>query len=142
MKVWKRWMMALLLIPGLALATGCNRTPEAKADWALNRLQSKLDLTDAQRNSLEPFKVELVAHFNAIKEHHKKVTDEVIRQLESGVSDPAKLDQLRAEGLKEMTAVGTKGQAAFTTLLAQLTPEQRATAVEELKDWLECHGHR
>jgi len=142
MKVWKRWMLALLMIPGIALVTSCHRSPEAKADWALDKLQSKLDLTDAQRKSLEPFKTDLLAHFKAIQDHHKLVTDEVVRQLESGKSDPAKLDQLRAEGLKEMTAIGAKGQEAFTTLLAQLTPEQRATAVEELKDWLECHGHR
>ena len=142
MKIWKRWMIALLLIPGLALVTSCHRTPEAKAEWALDRLQSKLDLTDAQRQSLEPFKTDMLAHFTVMKDHHKAVTDEVIRQLESGKADQEKLAQLRAEGLKEMTAISVKAQEGFTTLLAQLTPEQRATAVKELKDWLECHGHR
>ena len=143
----KRNQYIIAVVAGVALTTGLaacgwhSKTPEERADYMVEKVTSKLDLTDNQVVELEKLKKELLAvrqEFVSHKEETRKAVDELL--------DQPVLDQQRLLSLfrQHTDAVNEKAPAVVSSVAGfydSLTPEQQAVLREKIEKHRErSHG--
>lgn len=120
-------MMVLLagLVPFFFTGCGClHRGPEAKANWAVKRISSKLDLNKEQKAKLESIKNEILAKRQGWQAQGKSLKTDLVAQIRSDKIDQAKVRELVGENAskREMREFFI---AKFAEFHAVLNPEQR-----------------
>ena len=129
----------IALVSGLA-ACGHHHTPEERADYMVEKITSKMDLTEPQVNKLDALKDELLSVRKEMLEERETVHNEVNELL----SQPT-LDQTRALSLvRDRTeSVNQKAPQVITALAGfydSLNPEQQAMLREKLEEH-KAHRH-
>ena len=140
------WIVAA--IAGLALVTaGCHakiKDPAYMADYAVEKLTDKLDLTKDQQAKLEKIKVEVLAQHKEIKGERGQHFGLILDEFSKETLDTAKITaEMEAKQEKK-----SKHQAFMVEKLAEfheiLTPAQRTKLVEYLAEhkdkWGRHHG--
>ncbi len=142
MNVKRNAILAAITVAVAALvATGCGSCrpgPEKRADWAVKKISSKLDLTKEQRAQLDGIKVEVLAKFKEEKAAHKTIGTEAIALVKSVKLDEAAVNRLldtREAAMKRLRPFIVDKIVEFHGML---TPEQRA----KLASLMEEHRSR
>jgi periplasmic protein CpxP/Spy len=133
--------VSVLLLTGATLSACQHKTPEQRADWMVKKVTRELDLNDAQKAKLEDVKAEMLAARGQMESQHEMMYNEALAQLPSERLDQAKLLQLFEQHQAKMTQLAPAVLAKLAEFHASLTPEQKAKAAEELKEFHDRH-HR
>jgi Spy/CpxP family protein refolding chaperone len=124
----------LLSVPWIISGCG-HRLHGERAEWMTEKIASKLELNEAQKQQLNSFKDELMDKKRELRASRSAVVRELIAQLQS-----EKIDQEHLKGVieKEETKLDAM-VSTFVTRLAEfhssLTPEQRTQLVEMVQKW-------
>jgi len=120
---------AAAVAAAVLVATGCGSyrpRPEKRADWAVKKISSKLDLTKEPKAKLEGIKVEVLAKFKEERATHIKMRTEAIALVKSDKLDEAAVNRIidtREAAMKRLRPFIVDKIVEFHDML---TPEQRA----------------
>ncbi len=142
----KRSKYILIVLPAVLLAlvaAGCchQRTPEQRAERAVQHLVTTLDLDAGQTAKLEKMKEEYLAR----RPEMVKMREETIHDLKEMMMSP-QLDQARLNARTEKMQAHTGDlirfvSAKFAELHDMLTPEQRSKLAEEMEKYAQRAHH-
>jgi len=113
---------------------GCQKTPEQRAQWIVDRMVSELNLTEEQQTKLEGMKEEILFQHQKHREMRKEAFDDAMAQMEKDTLDPEELKQLMEKHKQKMDEMSPFIRTKFTELHALLTPEQRVQLVVKMKE--------
>jgi Spy/CpxP family protein refolding chaperone len=133
-------VLAVMLGAMALVLPGCMRhDPGKRAECAVSRISSKLDLSKEQEKVLVGIKDELMAKRGEFKPVRTALFDEIVRQTRSDKVDAGeinkRLDALEAK-IREMRPILVSRFAEFH---ATLTPEQRAKLANEMEKRRKWH---
>lgn len=139
--------VAAILVTFSMIAIGCghrhcfNRSPEKKAQWVVNRIAGKLDMTDSQEKKLEKIKEEVLAKMEKYKTEHQSMHDEALQLVKKEKLTEADLEKLfaqREQRYRELKPFIIEKMVEFHTML---TPEQKNQLAEKMAEhYNEHHG--
>lgn len=134
-------LMAGMVALSGALVAGCHgcrphcpgATIDKRADWISKRVASKLDLTDAQKVTLDKIKAEVVEKMKAHRADRDKGFDDVLALVGKDKitkDDVAKLADRREAKMKELKPFVIDKIVEFHNML---TPAQRQKVADVIK---------
>ena len=129
-------LIAIIVI-GLFVA-GCskhrfyNKSPEEKAEWAVAKISSELDLDDGQKAKLDEIKAEVLAKHQNFAGMKTELWDEMHKQVTTDTIDEQKLNDLFAGKETQFSEMRTFMVSKFAEFHAVLTAEQRITLAEKM----------
>ena len=139
--------VAVLLVTFSIIAIGCghnhccHRSPEKKAQWVVNRIAGKLDMTDSQEKKLEKIKDQVLAKMNDYKTEHQVMHDEALQLVKKDTLTRADLEKLftqREQRYRELEPFIIEKMMEFHAIL---TPEQKNQLAEKMQEhYNERHG--
>jgi protein CpxP len=129
--------MAVIAAGGILFATGCAhrcKTPEKRAEWIVDKIKNKLDLSKEQVTEVNKIKDEILAKRDEFKSLHEGVYETVLKEIRSDKIDVNGINQLlsaKEVKFKELRIFMISEAAKFH---AVLTPEQREKLAKELEE--------
>lgn len=132
---------SLTALLALVIAGCCYRTPEQKAEHAIKRMVSALNLDASQTAKLEKMKEEFLAQ----RPDRQKMREESFRDIREMMLSP-QIDQARLNARTEKIRQHTDDMIAFISmkfvaLHDMLSPDQRSKLVEEMEKHMKKAGH-
>ncbi len=138
--------VAAILVTFSMIAIGCgnrhcfHRSPEKKAQWVVNRIAGKLDMTDSQEKKLEKIKDEVLAKMEKHKTEHQSMHDEALQLVKKEKLTKADLEKLFAQ--REQRYRELLKPFIIEKMLdfhAILTPEQKNQLAEKMAEHYNEH---
>ncbi len=108
-------------------------SPEERATWIVDKLGSRLDLSEDQKIKVNKIKDDILIHREKYKGDRKEVISELIAQIESDKVDQDKLNKLLDDKLNKIKESKSFVVTKLAEFHAILTPDQRIKLVEKLK---------
>jgi protein CpxP len=136
---------ALALVAVLAGAAGLtafrhHRDPAAFVDARVAKLLDEVNATDAQRTQINAIKDKLVADLKTVRASHQGLHDEFLAQWQADRPDQAKVHALIADRATAMKGFADEVADALLQVHDILTPEQRATLAQKVKEHHQQRG--
>ncbi len=128
----------LITIGSLFIVAGCKRlghrgaSAEKRAEWAVKKISSELDLNEDQKVLLNNIKDELLTKRKELKSMGDDLSDSLLAQVNEESIDPAELNSLFESKESQFTEMRSLMVEKFTEFHAALTPEQRTKMAEKL----------
>jgi periplasmic protein CpxP/Spy len=130
---------AAIAAGGILFAAGCGhrsscRTPEKKAEWIVNKMKNKLDLSGEQVTEVNKIKDEILARQNDFKALHEGFYENMLKETRRDKFDVNAVNQLFAEKeikFKELRSFMISETAKFHAIL---TPEQREKIAKKMEE--------
>ncbi len=127
-----------VVLVGLAVAAGpgsggWHRSPEQKMDYVKSKLTEKLDLNETQIVTLDRIADEIIAEHQELSSNRGAFKEDFLALLEKESVSPEELKSLfdtKKPVIEDMMGWASVHIAEFHSVL---TPEQRATLIEEIK---------
>ncbi len=138
---------AIIAAGGILLASGCahrNRcgTPEEKAEWIVNKIKNKLDLSEEQVTEVNKIKDEILAKEDEFKALHEGFYETVLKEIRSDKFDVNAVNQLftaKEIKFKEVRSFMVSEAAKFHAILM---PEQREKLAKKMEEHHEDHYNK
>ncbi len=129
---WTGALMALLI--GMVVLAGCrHRTPEARADRAVEHIADELDLNASQRAQLDRTKAMMLDKRKEVLEVWNTVMNELIAQMKQERIDQTKLNAVIDESKAKLSAMSPDFVSHLAEFHASLNEEQRSQIIERLE---------
>jgi periplasmic protein CpxP/Spy len=128
--------MGIIAVGGIFLAAGCGRrcaTPEKRAEWIVDKIESKLDLSKEQVTEVNKIKDEILAKRDEFKGLHEGLYETMLKEIRSDKIDANSINQLftaKETKFKELRSFMIAEAAKFHAIL---TPEQREKLAKEME---------
>jgi protein CpxP len=139
----KKTVKVLAVIPALILGIvflgGCRHSgPERIADRITERIKSKLELNEAQREQLDGIKQEVVAKIAEMKKDRKSTREELLMQLQNDTIDQGQIKKLLDRKRARMDELSNMMIDRLAKFHSTLSKEQKEKLVKYLKDKHDC----
>lgn len=139
--------MGVIAAGGILFSTGCGcarrcSTPEKKAEWIVDKIKNKLDLSGEQVTEVNKIRDEILAKRDEFKGLREGFYESMLKEIRSDKFDKNAVNQLLAEKeikFKELRSFMISEAAKFHAIL---TPEQREKLAEELEEHHEERSNR
>ncbi len=130
---------AVIVIGGVLFAAGCGRryscgTPEQKAQWMVDKIKNKLDLSAEQVTEVSKIKDEILAKRDDFRTLREGFYETMLNEVRSDKFDANKVNQLFTANeakFKELRGFMISELAKFH---AVLTPEQREKIAKKMEE--------
>ncbi len=136
MKKWAKIVVGIttgLLLIGTLTACGPDRTPEEKADYIVEKMSSKLDLSEPQIMDLELLKTELLDTRQQLKVQHKQVHQEMEEIFSQSTLDQQRILTILREQTEIINNQAPGIIASIANFYDDLTPEQQSELHEKIR---------
>jgi Spy/CpxP family protein refolding chaperone len=110
-----------------------HRTPEEKVEFLKSKISEKLELTDAQKLTLNRIGEEILAEHDQLEGRHETFKTDVVETLKKEAVTTEELKELfetKKPVIDDLMQMAAEHIAEFH---AVLTPEQRATLIAEIE---------
>lgn len=130
-------VLVFVISIGILVTTGCRKPNQSKADYIINKIAGKLDLSDEQFEWLEGFKIDLKEEFHQVKQERETVRENLKNSFIAGVLT----EEMLTESIANRCDLIIEKAPVFSKLLTEfhtnLTPKQRTKLVELLNEFQE-----
>ncbi|MFC1751318.1 Spy/CpxP family protein refolding chaperone [Pseudomonadota bacterium] len=143
----KRTKGIVAVVSGIILATtlvACgfhHKTPEEKADYVVEKITKKLELTPAQVTQLEQLKSQLLTTRQTFADKKEKARNTIDSLLSQPTLDQQRTMALVKEHTDEVNQTAPTIIASLAGFYDSLTPEQQTQLREKLEEYRD-HFHR
>jgi Spy/CpxP family protein refolding chaperone len=117
------------------------KDPEAKAEWFTEKVASKLDLNEDQRQKLDEVAALYVENRKERDKYREKTRDTIIELSKAESFDQQKAMSLVQERSRITEEYAPKMVNAYAEFHNMLNAEQRAEITEHLSDHFDHHHH-
>lgn len=131
---------SVAILGGVA-ACGHHRSPEERADYMVEKVTSKLELTDAQVVELEQLKDELLSVRKSWLEERETVHNQVDNLLSQSTLDQQQVLNLVRERTDSINQKAPQVVTALAGFYDSLDPDQQAMLREKVQEHKESHHH-
>jgi len=131
---------SIVLISGLA-ACGHHRSPEERADYMMEKISDKLDLTAPQLSQLEQLKNELMNARQSMRTERDTLHNEVNELLSQPTLDQERTLKLVRDQTESINQKAPQIITAFAGFYDSLTPEQQAVILDKVQKHKEHRHH-
>jgi periplasmic protein CpxP/Spy len=140
--MYKKILITLTVVivgGGILFAAGCahrfsSSTPEEKAGWAVDRIKSKLDLSDQQVTEVNKIKDEILAKKDDFRDMREGFYETMLNEIRSDKFDVNAVNQLftaKEAKSRELRTFMIQEAAKFHAIL---TPEQREKIAKKMEE--------
>ncbi|TAL23338.1 MAG: hypothetical protein EPN94_09585 [Nitrospirae bacterium] len=129
----KKLFIYCMMIFVIAALSACRRTPEQKAERAVDHIADSLELNEDQIKHLNGIKDEFMARRSEMGKTEDELLDEAIALMQSPQIEKERLDRLIERSRKDANEMIKFFLLKYAEFHDMLTPEQRAKVVEKLK---------
>jgi periplasmic protein CpxP/Spy len=137
---------AVIAAGGVLFATGCGRryscsTPEQKAQWMVDILKNKLDLSKEQVKVVNSIKDEILAKQDDFRDLRKGFYETILNEVRSDKFDANKVNQLFTANEAKFRELRSFMISELAKFHAVLTPEQREQIAKKMEERrMECNN--
>lgn len=145
MKTTSKWIVYIATGSVLAmLLAACgprHHSPEARADWVVEKITRKLDLDQGQTAKLNAVKEQVLVAREEMRQHREENRDTVTDLLNQPTLDRDKAMNLVTERTKAINEQAPQVIAALGEFYDSLTTEQQTRLREEIQERMEHRRH-
>ncbi len=132
---------SIVLVGGLAACGGHHHSPEERANYMLEKISDKLDLTAPQLNQLEQLKDELMNARQSMLAERDSVHTKVNELLSQPTLDQERALKLVRDQTESINQKAPQIITAFAGFYDSLTPEQQAVIRDKVQKHKEHRHH-